>query len=78
MAKTIKERLTAVEVELKNLNKSFDEFKKLCKENFKEIANQIDEKFDNFNPGRMSGKETASIIAAVIVSVAGIIIAWVK
>jgi len=90
-SKTLRERITAVEVSLKNLSEELNEFKlsnskshAIMFEKIDSLREVVDQKYsslltriDNLNPG-LTGKEKASIIVALITAVASIIVALIS
>jgi len=90
-SKTLKERITAVEVSLKNLAEELNEFKlsnskshTIMFEKIDNLREIVDQKYsslltriNNLNPG-LTGKEKASIIIALITAVASIIVALIS
>ena len=79
---TVKERLRAVEVELRNTQESFKEFKTFCGKKFDDMAEMIKDNHDGLikmiknNPNtKLSKRDKVSIVVSLIMSIGSIIAA---
>ena len=68
---TVKERLRAVEVEIKGLQKEVTEFKTFCGKKFDDMADII----KNNPKTKLSGRDKISVVVSLIMSIGSIIAA---